>query len=109
LTRRRRARRGVLQRVTAGLGAAAFAWIDDWLGSKETILVSLVGLMIPAALLLFIKSLTLFWLFGMLLGVFVGPAQAAGRSYLAHAAPPALCNEMFGRVTPFLTRSPILI
>ena len=87
---------GIALNVTAGLGAAAFAWIDDWLGSKETILVSLVGLMIPAALLLFIKSLTLFWLFGMLLGVFVGPAQAAGRSYLAHAAPPVLRNEMFG-------------
>jgi MFS-type transporter involved in bile tolerance (Atg22 family) len=34
---------GIALNVTAGLGAAAFAWIDDWLGSKQTILVSLIG------------------------------------------------------------------
>jgi UMF1 family MFS transporter len=32
----------------------------------------------------------------MLLGVFVGPVQAAGRSYLARAAPEALRGQMFG-------------
>jgi UMF1 family MFS transporter len=87
---------GIALNVTAGIGAAAFAWIDDQFGSKRTILISLVGLIIPGTLLLLVESSTLFWLFGMLLGVFVGPVQAAGRSYLARTAPLHLRNQMFG-------------
>jgi UMF1 family MFS transporter len=87
---------GIALNVTAGLGAAAFAWVDDWLGSKPTILLSLVGLIVPGAVLLVVESTTLFWLLGMLLGVFVGPVQAAGRSYLARAAPVHLRSQMFG-------------
>ena len=33
---------GILLNVTAGLGALGFAWIDDWLGAKRTILIALV-------------------------------------------------------------------
>lgn len=87
---------GIALNLTAGIGAVAFAWVDDWLGSKRTILVSLIGLIVPGTMLLLVESVTLFWLYGMLVGVFVGPVQAAGRSYLARAAPEQLRNQMFG-------------
>lgn len=87
---------GIALNVTAGIGAAMFAWIDDWIGSRKTILISLVGLTIPVVIVLFAESLTMFWVFGMLLGVFVGPVQAASRSYLARVAPAELRNEFFG-------------
>jgi len=87
---------GIAMNITAGLGAALFAWVDDWVGSKRTIIVSLIGLIIPGSMMLLTSSQTLFWIFGMILGVFVGPVQAASRSYLAHVAPPGLRNEMFG-------------
>jgi UMF1 family MFS transporter len=87
---------GVALNVTAGLGAAVFAWIDDWLGSKCTILLSLAGLIVTGSLMLLTGSQRLFWIFGMTLGIFVGPVQAASRSYLARVAPPELRNEMFG-------------
>jgi len=87
---------GIALNVTAGLGAAAFAWIDDWIGSRNTILISLVGLIVPTTVVLFVESVAVFWIFGMLLGVFVGPVQAASRSYLARVAPEHLRNEMFG-------------
>jgi UMF1 family MFS transporter len=87
---------GIALNVTAGLGAAAFAWVDDWLGSKRTILISLLGLILAGSLLLVVESRSLFWAFGMLLGIFVGPVQAAGRSYLARAAPAHLRSQMFG-------------
>lgn len=104
---------GIALNVTAGIGAVAFAWVDDWLGSKRTILLSLVGLIIPGTVLLVVESSTLFWIFGMALGVFVGPVQAAGRSYLAHTAPEHLRNQMFGlfafsgKATAFL--GPLLV
>jgi len=87
---------GIVLNVTAGIGAAGFAWIDDRVGSRFTILVSLVGLMVPGFVLLWVTDVALFWLFGSLLGVFVGPVQAASRSWMARAAPPRLRTQMFG-------------
>ena len=51
--------------------------------------------MLDSAILL-ARSVATFWTFGALLGIFVGPVQAASRSYLGRAAPPALRTEMFG-------------
>lgn len=87
---------GIALNVSAGLGAVAFAWVDDWLGSKRTILVSLIGLMIPGTLLLMVESTLMFWCLGVALGIFVGPVQAASRSYLGHTAPAHLRSQMFG-------------
>jgi UMF1 family MFS transporter len=104
---------GIALNVTAGIGAAAFAWVDDWIGSKFTILVSLIGLLVPATLLLLVESTTLFWIVGMLLGIFVGPVQAASRSYLARTAPVHLRTQLFGlfafsgKATAFL--GPLLV
>lgn len=82
--------------VTAGLGAASFAWIDDWLGSKRTILISVAALTVLGGAMLAIDSKTLFWAYGLGLGIFVGPTQAASRSMMARMAPEALRTEMFG-------------
>nr|WP_321259553.1 MFS transporter [uncultured Pseudodesulfovibrio sp.] len=87
---------GIGLNVTAGVGAASFAWLDDWLGPRKTILFSLIGLVIPGAAILFVTDKTLFWIFGLAIGIFVGPVQASSRSYLAHAAPAKLRTEMFG-------------
>jgi len=82
--------------VTAGLGAAAFGWVDDAIGPKKMILIALVGLTLLSSVLLVVQSKTLFWIFGLPLGLFVGPAQAASRSMMARMAPPYLTSEMFG-------------
>src|SRR5699024_900303 len=104
---------GITLNVTAALGAAVFAWVDDWIGSKQAILLSLIGLIVFGTLVLLVETPTLFWTFGLLLGIFVGPAQAASRSFLAITAPEPLRNEMFGlfalsgKVTSFL--GPLLV
>ncbi|MBL6928367.1 MAG: MFS transporter [Rhodospirillales bacterium] len=87
---------GIGLNVTAGLGAAAFGWVDDGIGSKPTILISLAGLTVFGAAMLIIESKMLFWFFGLGLGVFVGPAQAASRTFMARLAPAHLRTEMFG-------------
>lgn len=87
---------GIALNVTAALGAAGFAWIDDAIGSRATILVSLVGVAVPAGGILLVDAQAWFWGLGLLLGVFVGPVQAASRSYLARVAPADLRTEMFG-------------
>ncbi len=87
---------GIALNVTAGLGAAAFAWVDDWIGSKRTILLSLVGLIVPGTALLIVESNQMFWALGLVLGCFVGPVQSASRAYMARVAPEHLRNQMFG-------------
>jgi len=87
---------GIALNVTAGLGAAAFAPLDDRIGAKRTILLSLAGLILSGALVLLVESKTWFWIGGSILGIFVGPCQAASRSMMARLAPPGERAEMFG-------------
>jgi UMF1 family MFS transporter len=87
---------GILLNVTAGLGALAFGWVDDWLGAKRTILVALVGLLVSGAAAVVVTEPLHFWIAGALLGIFVGPTQAASRSLMGRMAPPELRTQMFG-------------
>ena len=87
---------GIALNVTAGLGAAGFAWLDDKVGAKPVIIVSLVAMIGLGTALLVVESLNWFWGFGILLGIFVGPAQSASRSLMARLAPEAIRTEMFG-------------
>lgn len=87
---------GIAINATAGLGAVLFAWVDDWIGPKRTILISLVALTVLGAAVLVAQTKIQFWVFAVMLGVFVGPAQAASRSMMARLAPPHLRTEMFG-------------
>lgn len=86
----------IAMNVSAGLGAAAFGWIDDWMGPKKTVMIALAGLIVLGSGLLLVESKDLFWILGVGLGLFVGPAQAASRSMMARLAPPEIATEMFG-------------
>ncbi|MEE8517385.1 MAG: MFS transporter [Alphaproteobacteria bacterium] len=87
---------GIALNITAGLGAASFAWIDDWIGAKRTILIALAGLIGFGTSILLVEDKTLFWILVLFLGIFMGPAQAASRSLMARLAPPQQVTEMFG-------------
>ena len=87
---------GIILNVTAGAGAIAFAWVDDWLGAKPTILISLVALTFAGGAILATESKLWFYILAAGVGVFLGPAQAASRSLMARLAPPAQRTEFFG-------------
>jgi UMF1 family MFS transporter len=87
---------GIGLNLTAGLGAAGFAWVDDWIGAKRTIMIALSGLLVFSTAILLGDSKLWLWVFGLGLGIFFGPAQAASRSMMARMAPPELRTEMFG-------------
>ncbi|MEK9660381.1 MAG: MFS transporter [Alphaproteobacteria bacterium] len=87
---------GILLNVTAGLGALGFAWVDDWIGAKPTVLIALVAITLIGIPMLIVETKLGFWVFGAALGVFFGPVQAASRSLMARMAPPGMETEMFG-------------
>ncbi len=99
---------GIVLNVAAGLGALGFAAVGDRMSAKAAVLVSLVALAALGAALLLIHDRTLFWVLGAALGLFVGPAQAASRSLLAHMAPAGARAGYFGlfalsgRITGFV-------
>ncbi len=87
---------GIVLNVAAGAGAATFAWVDDAIGSKKTIVLALAGLILSAIGLIASWSVWSFWTLAVILGVFVGPVQAAGRSLMAHLSPKGSETRMFG-------------
>jgi len=82
--------------VSAGLGALGFGWVDDRLGAKRTLVISLIGLLAAGSLGVVAPSAGWFWAAGIAIGVFIGPTQSASRSMMARLAPPERINEMFG-------------
>lgn len=114
---------GIAINVTAIAGAIVYAVIDRWAGSKSTILVALGGLILAGVPLLLVGSpvwkglfgtsdasydlglVTLtrdelwFWGFGLIIGLFFGPLQAASRAFLSRLAPEELRAQFFGLYT----------
>jgi UMF1 family MFS transporter len=102
---------GAAANIVAGLATMAFGTLDDRIGPKKVILICLASL-VTLGLLIFIfhdGGKTVFWVLGLLLTVFVGPAQAASRSFLARLIPQGKSGEIFGlyattgRVVSFLS------
>lgn len=87
---------GIASNLAAGIGAIAFAWFDDWIGSKPTILISIVILLTGGIAILLVHQVKYFWAFGLLLSIAVGPLQAASRSMMVHLSPEAIRTELFG-------------
>lgn len=94
--------------VVAALGAMVGGFLDDRIGPKAVIIGSLAGLLIAGTMILVLGNgdyvilgrawagTTTFWVFGLFLCLFVGPAQSSSRAYLARLAPHGESGELFG-------------
>lgn len=94
--------------VVAAVGAILGGLLDDRIGPKAVITGSLTGLLIAGTAILVLgnethsmfgmewSGSTTFWIFGLFLCLFVGPAQSSSRAYLARLAPHGESGELFG-------------
>lgn len=110
---------GIIITIFATIGSFTGGWLDDRLGSRLTILVSIVGVMVAtlgiisvnADHVLFFVAVApqvdgdglfaaspeqVFLLFSILLGIFMGPMQAASRTMTGRLAPPSMVGEFYG-------------
>ncbi|MCU1641234.1 MAG: transporter [Nocardia sp.] len=87
---------GVAANVVAALGAITAGRFDDRIGPKPVIVVSLAAMIVCGLILLVVSGPLMFWIFGLLLTVFVGPAQSSARTFLVRLAPPGREGQMFG-------------
>ena len=84
--------------VVAGASTLLAGRFDDRFGAKPVIVTALAGLVV-AGLAVFIfhdAGATAFWVFGLILCLFVGPAQSASRTFLARVTPAGREGEVFG-------------
>ncbi|MBM4639669.1 MFS transporter [Rhodococcus hoagii] len=87
---------GVAANVVAALGAIVAGRLDDRVGPKAVIVASLVSMIAVGVVLIGVSGTLLFWIFGLLLCLFVGPAQSSARTFLARITPPGREGQLFG-------------
>lgn len=89
---------GAVANVTAGVSTILCGFLDDWIGPRRVILFSLGALAVLGAMVFVFHAggRTAFWLLGLGMTLFVGPAQSAARSYLARLIPEGKSGEVFG-------------
>ncbi|MEN2738777.1 MFS transporter [Microbacterium sp. X-17] len=89
---------GIAANVVAGISTILAGRLDDRFGARAVIIAALTGLVVFALFVFFgyAGGTSVFWIGGLLLSAFVGPAQAASRSLLARVTPEGMQGEIFG-------------
>ncbi|NNF03516.1 MAG: MFS transporter [Rhodothermales bacterium] len=87
---------GIVLNASAGIGSLAMGYLDDYIGGKKTILISIVGLTLFTMLAVVAEDRTLFWIAGIGVGLLAGPNQSASRSLLGRFTPEHHENEFYG-------------
>ena len=89
---------GVAANIVSGLGAAIGGILDDRIGSRTVIVASLMGLIVAGVCVFAFAGMgqTAYWIFGLMLCLFVGPAQASSRTFVSRFTPAGREGEVFG-------------
>ena len=89
---------GIVLNLVAGVSTILAGRLDDRFGPKPVILVAIAVLVLCCLTVFFGAGAGkgLFWTVGIVLAAFVGPAQAASRSFLARVTPAGHEGEIFG-------------
>ena len=91
---------GIVLNISASLGSFIFGYLEDKIGAKKVINISLLVL-IGATLIAYFAPETsvpkkMFWFAGVFIGLMVGPNQSCSRSLMAQLTPKEKQNEFFG-------------
>ncbi|MCA8942029.1 MAG: MFS transporter [Planctomycetes bacterium] len=82
--------------VAAGLGAFGFGFLDDRVGARKVVILSLV-LLTGGAILAFAKpTVAAFWIAATMIGIGMGPNQSASRTMLSRMIAPSRSAEFYG-------------
>ncbi|CAB4686307.1 MAG: MFS transporter [Actinobacteria bacterium] len=89
---------GIAANIVSGLGALIGGRLDDVFGSRTIIISSLIGLIISGSAVFFFYDFgtITYWIGGLALCLFVGPAQASSRTFVSRFTPLGREGEVFG-------------
>ncbi len=87
---------GIVLNITSGLGAFLFGFVDDRLGGKKTIMITIVMMVVATGMAVWAPTRFWFWVAAIMIGIFVGPNQSASRSLMGRFVPAKHESEFFG-------------
>ena len=87
---------GIGANVVAAAGAFLGGLFDDRFGPKRIIVVSLLGLLLSAAIVFVQDGTVAFWIWGLFLCFFVGPVQSSSRAFLGRLTSQETAGEIYG-------------
>ncbi len=91
---------GIVLNIAAALGSFLFGYIEDHIGVKNVINLTLIILIFSSLIAIYAPetrySKELFWVAGVLIGLMVGPNQSCSRSLMGKLTPKEKRNEFFG-------------
>ena len=82
--------------LSSSLGAFAFGFVEDRIGAKKTISITLVLWIAVVAAIWWSPSKTIFWLAGNLAGLAIGSSQSSSRAMVGLFTPRSKSAEFFG-------------
>ena len=82
--------------ITAAVGAFMFGFIQDMIGAKKTLYITLVLWLLAAVAAYFVEGRTLFWIIANIVGFAMGASQSASRSLVGILSPPGKIAEFYG-------------
>ena len=82
--------------VTACIGALAFGYVQDAIGKKRALAITLFGWLIMVVFAWIATTPPLFWVAANLAGICMGSSQSAGRAMVAYFSPLDRAAEFFG-------------
>ncbi|HEX4859216.1 MAG TPA: MFS transporter [Usitatibacteraceae bacterium] len=94
--------------VTACAGAFGFGYVQDAIGKKKALMLTLFGWVVMVAFAYFATTRALFWVAANLAGLCMGSSQSAGRALVAYFSPPGKSGEMFGLFGVFTRLAAVL-
>ncbi len=90
---------GVAASVVAAVGAVIGGLVDDRIGSKRVIVASLASIIALCLTMMALSGPRAFWLCGLLLCLFIGPAQSSARTLLLRMSRDGKEGVAFGLYT----------
>jgi UMF1 family MFS transporter len=82
--------------VTAAIGAFAFGYVQDAIGHRAALAITIVGWIVMVLLASVSTSLAAFWIAANIAGLCMGSSQSAGRAMVAVFAPAHRLAEFYG-------------
>ncbi len=86
----------IIVNITASVGAFLFGFLNDLIGLKESILITLLIWIATVAAAYFIRSRGPFWVVANLAGIAMGSSQSSARAMVGLFSPKSKSAEFFG-------------
>lgn len=82
--------------ISAAMGALAFGWLEDRIGHKAALAITLAGWIVAIGLLWVSSSGAMIWIAANVAGICLGSSQSSSRALVGYLCPPQREAEVFG-------------